>query len=216
MKSTKSLLAFAFCLPVLLAFDKQPIRQGTAENSHEIMDMQSVSIAFNTLSSTHTNSSMTIGKEIIIDKNIESAWQVLGPQFAEAYKWASAVKHSEGSGPGLNGATCSERGCSTTMGALKEKLLKYSNTEHMLSYEVAEGMPSMVKYATNTWQLTSINANQTRLNIQINIQVGGLMGTIMKPMMRMKMSKMGDELVEEFKYYVEKGQPHPRKVKNSK
>ena len=36
----------------------------------------------------------------------------------------------------------------------------------------------------------------------------------MSPMMRMQMNKLFDEVVEDFKYYVEHdGQPHPRKVK---
>lgn len=159
---------------------------------------------------------MTIEKEIIVNKSIENAWMVLGTQFADAYKWASAVNHSEGKGSGINGATCSERGCSTSMGKLKEKILQYSDENHLLSYQVAEGMPSMVKYATNTWQLTSGERDNSKLRMRMEFQLGGFMGTIMQPMMKMMMSKMGDELVEEFKYYVENNSPHPRKVKAMK
>lgn len=35
----------------------------------------------------------------------------------------------------------------------------------------------------------------------------------MKPMMRSKISKVMGQTAEEFKFYVENGQPHPRKVK---
>lgn len=156
---------------------------------------------------------MTIDKEIIIDKNIEDAWEVLGHQFEDVWKWASPVNHSAGTGSSFNGATCSERGCSTTLGALKEKLLEYSDTQHKLTYEVAEGMPAMVKYATNTWELEQVGPNKTRLKMQVFMQTGGLTGAIMGPMMRMKMAKIAVHLTEDFKYYVENGQPHPRKVK---
>jgi Polyketide cyclase / dehydrase and lipid transport len=156
---------------------------------------------------------MTIEKEILINKNIEEAWQVLGPQFAMADQWASAVHHSQGSGAGINGSSCSERGCSTTMWALKEKLLHYSPSDHLLSYQVAAGMPSMVKYATNTWQLSSTGSNQSRLRMIINMEIRGLLGKLMQPMMKMQMGKMGNQLVEEFKYFVENGKPHPRKIK---
>lgn len=157
---------------------------------------------------------MKIIKEVIINKNIESAWNVLGHQFAEAYKWASPVNHSEGKGSSYNGATCSERGCDIVgMGKTKEKLLQFSNEKHLLSYSIPEGMPSMVKYATNTWQLTALGNDKSRLNMQIDITLGGIMGMIMKPMMKLMMSKMSSTLADDFKYYIEKGEPHPRKIK---
>lgn len=156
---------------------------------------------------------MNIAKEIIIQKGIEDTWKVLGHQFADAYKWASAVNHSEGKGPGINGASCSERGCSTSIGKLKERILKYSDENHLLSYQAVEGMPSMIKHATNTWQLSSIGQNTTKLQIEMEFLIGGFLGTMMKPMMKIQLSKMGAEMTEEFKYYVENGQPIPERSK---
>lgn len=159
---------------------------------------------------------MIIKKEITVNKNIENAWKVLGLEFADADKWASAVSHSEGKGKGINGASCSERGCSTSMGKLKEKILQYSNDNHSLSYQVSEGMPFMVKHATNAWQLTPVEQDKSKLQMHMDIQLKGFIGIIMQPMMKMMMSKMGTELVDEFKYYVENGYPHPRKIKAMK
>ncbi len=160
---------------------------------------------------------MQIIKEITVNKNIEAAWKILGHEFAEAYKWASAVAHSEGKGSGVNGATCSERGCDIpSMGKTKEKIIEFSNERHLLSYDVYEGMPSTVKQAKNTWQLTPVSQGVSKLKMRMEIQLGGLMGTLMQPMIKMMMSKMGNELVEEFKFYVENGQPHPRKIKATK
>ncbi|MBN8718445.1 MAG: SRPBCC family protein [Sediminibacterium magnilacihabitans] len=156
---------------------------------------------------------MTIEKEIIVNKDIESAWNVIGTQFADAYKWASPVNHSEGSGAGINGSTCSQRGCATTMGKLKEKILQYSSENHLISWQAVQGMPSMVKFAKNTWTLTSIEQNKTKVNMKMDIEVGGLMGFLMQPMMKMQMSSMGNTLTSDFKYYLEKGQPSPKKVK---
>lgn len=156
---------------------------------------------------------MFIKKEIIINADIEKCWQLLGEDFAHADRWASAVSHSEGNGAGFNGASCSERSCSTSLGGLKEKLLEFSPEQHLLKYEVAEGMPAMVKNATNDWRLTSLEKDQTRLTMVAEMQISGLMGTLMKPMMRAKMSKLTGQIAEEFKYFVENGAPHPRKVK---
>ena len=110
-------MAFAMCLPMLW----------TSQSSERLPIHDS----------SKKSKTMVIEKEIIIEKNISQAWQVLGPQFADAYKWASAVHHSEGTGAGLNGSSCSERGCSTTMGALRERLLNYAPGTYELEYEVA-------------------------------------------------------------------------------
>jgi hypothetical protein len=159
---------------------------------------------------------MVIEKEILVNKNIKEAWKVLGIDFANASKWASAVNHSEGNGQKFNGSTCSERGCSTTMGSIKEKLYEFSNENFSLAYEVAEGMPSVVKYATNTWKLVEISEKQCKLLIKMDIRMGGFFGSLLQPIMKMQMSKMGNHLVEEFAFYVENGKPHPRKLKAQK
>ena len=156
---------------------------------------------------------MVIEKEILVNKNIKDAWKVLGLDFANASKWASAVNHSEGSGDKFNGSNCAERGCSTTMGSIKEKLYEFSNENHSLAYEVAVGMPSMVKYATNAWKLVENGENKCKLQIKMDIRMGGIFGSLLQPIMKMQMSRMGNYLVEDFAYYVENGQPHPRKLK---
>lgn len=157
-----------------------------------------------------------IKQELIIKSPINKAWQVLGPEFADAYKWASSIKHSEARNhETMNGSTCTERGCSVSgMGNIKEKILQYSEAEHVLSYQVYDGMPKMVKYAANNWKLTDLGNGTTKLEMTIEMKTGGLMGWMMKGMMRKKMTKMSKQIAEEFKYYVENGKPHPRKIKS--
>lgn len=160
---------------------------------------------------------MIIKKETTIHSGIEKCWDVLGKDFANAYKWASAIKHSAGSGDNFNGSSCSNRGCNVKgMGVLKEKLLDYSDDAHSLKYEIIEGLPSMVKKGTNSWSLVSVGTNKTKLTMEMNMDISGFLGTIMKPMMKMQMGGMGNQFLEEFKYYVEKGNPHPRKIKTLK
>lgn len=157
---------------------------------------------------------MVIDREIIVNKDIENAWKVLGTQFADAYKWATVVNHSEGSGKNFNGATCSERGCSVKgMGNIKEKILRFSNEDHSLAYQITEGMPSMVKFATNSWKLTSLGKNKSKLTMQMNVETDGFMGWVMKPMMKIQMGNMGTGITEDFKFYVENGKPSPNKMK---
>lgn len=159
---------------------------------------------------------MIIEKEIIVNKDIKAAWKVLGLDFAEAYKWATPVNHSVGSGEGFDGASCSERGCDISgMGKIRERIVKYSNEDHLLSH-TAEGMPAMVKEAVNNWKLTSLDTNKSKLNMKLEITLGGLMGMLMQPVMKIMMSKMASQIIEDFKYYVENGQPSPSKLKAAK
>lgn len=156
---------------------------------------------------------MVIEKEILINKCTKDAWKVLGVDFSNASKWASAVNHSEGSGDNFNGSTCSERGCSTTKGSIKEKLYEFSNEKFTLSYEVVEGMPSIIQYLTNTWSLIDLGKDKCKLQIKMNIGMDGFFGSLLEPIINIQMSKMGKHLVEDFAYYVENGTPHPRKLK---
>lgn len=159
-----------------------------------------------------------ITKSITINSTIDKAWKVLGPEFADAYKWASSIKHSQANdNKSFNGSTCSERGCDVSgIGKIKEKITEYSDTEHVLSYDVYEGMPKMVRYMNNYWKLTDIGNGNVKLEMKMTMKIGGFMGWMMKGMMRKKMSKTADEIIEEFKYYVENGTPHPRVVKANK
>ncbi|MBI5371829.1 MAG: SRPBCC family protein [Sphingobacteriales bacterium] len=157
---------------------------------------------------------MKLRKEIIVNKDIEAAWKVLGHDFATVHVWASAVNHSAGSGSPFNGASCSERGCEIPgMGRISEKIISYSDTEHSLSYAVREGMPKMIKQAVNTWQLSSLGAGRSKLIMVMDITPGGFMGMLMQPMIRMMMSRMGSRIAADFKYYVENGRPSEAKLK---
>lgn len=155
---------------------------------------------------------MIIEKEILIEKSVKEAWQVLGLDFANAHKWASAVNHSEAIGDNFNETVCTERGCSTTMGGIKERLLAFSNDDYSLKYEVVEGKPQMIAYATNSWKLSAIEPHKCVLNIKMEIIAKGFLGSFLQPILKIKMTSMGQDLVEDFKYYVENNNPHPRKV----
>ncbi len=159
-----------------------------------------------------------IAKEIVINADIKKAWQVLGPEFANADRWSTVIKHSQANdSKSFNGSTCTERGCDVSgLGKIKEKILEYSDSEYVLSYQVYEGMPKMVKYMSNYWKLTPSADGKVKLEMKMEMKTGGLMGSMMKGMMKKKMSKMADQVIEEFKYYVEKGKPHPRKIKATK
>lgn len=159
---------------------------------------------------------MIIEKQIAIHIDIDSSWKVIGLDFAHPYKWASGVNHSEGHGKHLGNTTCDARACKIVLGNIEEKLTYYSDENFHLAYIVTEGMPKMVKTATNEWKLTFLTSYKTKLNIKMEFIFQGILGVLMQPLMKIKLKKMAQEMVEEFAFYVEKGNPHPRKIKAMK
>jgi len=156
---------------------------------------------------------MNIKKEITVNKSIQEAWDVLGNQFGEAYQWASGLNHSHAYGePQLEGAACNNRSCDTAQGQIEEVIRTFDPKNYVLEYEVIDGFPFFVDTGINKWQLTA-NGNTTTVNIDFNLKTKGLMGIIMQPMMKMQMNKLIGFVLEDFKHYVETGQPSPRKAK---
>lgn len=156
---------------------------------------------------------MIIEKTIIINKNVKDAWHLLGPRFGDIYLWASTISHTAIKGEGINGAPCSERGCDTTMGGIKEKLLEYSPGEHLVKFDIYAGLPSMAKNALNTWQVIPVGNNKSKFTIRSDVKLKGIMGFMMQPMMKLMMGKMVKGMTEDFKHYVETGKPSTSKLK---
>lgn len=159
---------------------------------------------------------MEIIKEAIIDKPVADVWQVLGPQYAEAYKWASGLYHSEGRGPAkLEGATCSKRTCETSLGKITEELETYDAANYRISYAVIEGFPSFVEKGVNNWKLEPMG-DKTKVKMHLVVRTKGFLGLLMGPLMKMQMKGVTSQVLNDFKHYVENDHPSPRKAKEIK
>ena len=158
-----------------------------------------------------------INRDLQINAPIEKVWQVIGHEYADAYKWASSLKHSEAlDSASMNGSSCTERGCDIDgFGKITEKMLAYSNQEHLLTYEVTDGLPFFVIKMENTWKLYTTSEGKTNVEIRMRMQTKGFMGWLMGGIIKRKTEKLLDESLEELQFYVENGKPHPRTVKAS-
>ncbi|TAI46862.1 SRPBCC family protein [Flagellimonas allohymeniacidonis] len=156
---------------------------------------------------------MNIKKEISVKKPVSEVWEVLGNQFDQAHKWATGLYHSQGSGmPKINGATCSIRECKTQQGKIREEIRVFDPENYVLGYEVVEGFPFFVKSGVNNWKLAQIGST-TLVSMDFNLETKGLVGAVMKPMMKMQMTRIIENVLKDFKYYVETGIPSPEKEK---
>lgn len=158
----------------------------------------------------------TVEKEIIVDVSAAELWEMVGPGFVEVYKWSSNVDHAEGSGtPEFEGAVCSERSCNVNVKGfdkINEELTKYNAEQMNLAYAVLEGMPGFVTKAANDWTVVAIDENHSKLVMKAEFESKGLMGKMMNGMMRKKMEKTLDTVLNDAKVFAETGQVSQEKA----
>jgi hypothetical protein len=156
---------------------------------------------------------MKIILEQVIAKPIADVWEVLGNQFGQIDKWSSLISHSEVSGEAkIPGASFSIRSTKTTQGPTQQKLTSFNPEKHTLSYKAISGTPFFIKSVNATWSLKKKDDNTTDLTLDFEYETQGIMGLILRPIVKKKFSKLGAEIIDDFKHYVENGTPHPRKV----
>ena len=94
-------------------------------------------------------------EEVLIKKNIDEVWQVLGNQFTEAHIWSTNFKSSKPGGePKLPGLTYLHRETMTEKGENFQELDEFDPVNHSLSYHVSRGVPGIAKSTLGKWSLT--------------------------------------------------------------
>ena len=149
---------------------------------------------------------MKIIKEISIRESVENSWEILGNQFGEIDKWSSFISHSELSGKVGIGVV---RSIENPDGNVKQKMTSFNPEKHSLSYKPIAGIPFFAKGLNVKWSLFNEQGNNSKLTVDFEVMFKGI-GGILSPIVKKKLGKVIDGLLEEFKYYVENGKPHPR------
>lgn len=174
-------------------------------------------IVFALSSVTMAQKGFEVQKEITVNVPAAELWEMVGPGFVEVYKWSSNVDHATGKGvSSFEGAVCDERFCDVNVSGfskISEKLTNYDEDNMTLRYAVNDGMPGFVKKAENEWTVVAIDDTHSKLVMEANFEVKGVMGFLMKGMMKGKMNKTLDTVLEDAKVYAETGQISPVKAK---
>ena len=105
------------------------------------------------------------------------------------------------------------RVCDTDQGIFKEKITVYDEEYYVLAFRIEEGLPSFVEKGGNSWKLTQNRDGSTNVEVKIEMLTSGVMGFLLTPIMKRQLSKAFRLIIEELTYYIEKGKPHPRKLK---
>lgn len=159
---------------------------------------------------------MEVCNEVIIDAPAERVWHVLGARFMHMGDWAAPVRASCALGPSEPGVGAA-RGCShgpvgpIPGGVVTERLTRFAPDDMAFEYEAIEGLPRFIERAANRWSVEHIDDHSCLVRAEETVTLRGLLSLFACPI-RWQLGVVGARVLEELKYFVEEGRPHPRKL----
>jgi hypothetical protein len=172
-----------------------------------------------------------ISKRFAITAPPSAVWEVIGPGFARIGEWATAIPASTGvphepptsagqtrlprlTEPGLVAAApVAGRVCATGLAIVSEiteSLVAYDDTNRSLTYE-AQGMPSFVTTARNTWTVTPLDNDSCAVTLDAQFDTRGIIGALARWAILAQLGRTSQHLGDDLRHFVETGTPSPRK-----
>ena len=159
---------------------------------------------------------MKFTKQVSVNASADKVWDVFGRGFADIGVWSTAVSHSVANNnlPSVNNSPVGGRLCETSIGKISEEFTAYDDDKKTFSFKGVI-TSKMFNSVTNSAEVTSTDENTTLVKITPEIKLTFL-GNLMSPLIRMQLSKLTDQILDDLKYYVENGKPSPSKIASQK
>ncbi len=146
-------------------------------------------------------------------------WAVFAHDFNDAYKWMASVPHSyaKSNGEAFEGAQSAGRVCELDTGGIQasEKFLAYDEASQTCTVRIDfVGTPMVfpIDYNTIDFSVVDTGDGQSEMTWAFNSNLKPWAYMIW-PLIRVGFGVFVGQIMEELVYYIEKGTPHPRKLK---
>ncbi|MFT5432985.1 MAG: hypothetical protein ACI9OJ_003690 [Myxococcota bacterium] len=106
-------------------------------------------------------SDMIIHTNIDIDSTAAEAWSLFGEGFADWATWAPGIDHSALEGPLAQHVVRVNQ--TTTLGTVRQELVRFDRDERALAYEMTDNLPSFFTRVRNDWVIVPLAPNRCRL-----------------------------------------------------
>jgi uncharacterized membrane protein len=149
---------------------------------------------------------LKIKRTIEIDAPVNQVWRTLA-EFDDVSTWSHAVTKAHCSSPNDQGVGA-ERVCEVAgLGTLVEQVVYWKEGE-TLAYEIS-GISSIVTSAECSWHLERKHRDPTTLTITMILETrfGAIGALTEKLVLGPKLSTILDEVIVQFRHYVETGRP---------
>lgn len=157
-----------------------------------------------------------MSKKVNVNVSADKLWEIVGPGFAEAGKWSTAVDHSAGHGDAkFDGASCDTRSCDLSakgFSSVNERITEYDVKNQTMAFDVYEGMPGFVTYTNNRTVITNLGNGKCQAELQITMHMKPFMGWLLGGMLKKNISNLIDSALDDLKVYAETGKPSSRKT----
>ncbi|WP_372370123.1 SRPBCC family protein [Candidatus Uabimicrobium sp. HlEnr_7] len=154
---------------------------------------------------------LSIISDVVIDIPADKVWAASADNFGSVDQWSSTVGKVDGYGSGADAG----RTCYVNMPgnpSVDEKIVSYNKKNMTFTYTIAGAvMPPFVTNALNTWTLKDLGNGKTHVRAHMKIHTVQGAPAPAVGMVKGQFFQMLSMGMEEFDYYVEIGNPHPRK-----
>ena len=156
-----------------------------------------------------------MSKSVMVNVSADDLWQIIGPGFADAGKWSTAIDHSAGHGEGkFDGATCDTRSCDLSakgFSSVNERITEYDAANRTLAFDVFEGMPGFVTLANNRTVVKDLGEGRSEASLQITMHMKPFMGMLLGGMFKKNLNSIIDSVLADLKIFAETGEPSAQK-----
>ena len=161
-----------------------------------------------------------MSKPVAINVSADALWEIIGPGFADAGKWSTAVDHSAGHGEGkFDGAICDTRSCDLSakgFESVNEQITEYDLSNRTMAFDVIEGMPGFVTYMNNRTVITDHGEGQSKAELRITMHMKPFTGWLLGGMLKKNLNNLLDSALDDLKVFAETGKPSARKQSRMK
>lgn len=152
-----------------------------------------------------------------IKASADQVWEVLGNDFVNISKWASAVYASRLNPDSTNkpdGAPVGGRICSTAFGDVVEDIIHFDSDKHEIIWTAtAEKLPGFVSDMKNSFSVRQIDGSATEVTSNMSASLTGIMGFFARPVMKRTFSKQMKAALRDLGSIVETGKASDFKQK---
>ncbi len=160
---------------------------------------------------------MKLVNKIIINAPAEKVWKVAAEDFDKVGEWLSQVNHSyKREGESCEGSPMSGRICDLSEKAngpiADEKITEFNKKELRLGIHVVPkngNIPVKENNVLAEFVVKGPNKTEVIWNSNLSLKAAG---KVLYPVLKLGINKAFNELLEELKFFVENGTPHPRKL----
>jgi hypothetical protein len=152
--------------------------------------------------------------DTIIDAPAPAAWAVLGERFGHIGEWAAPIAASSLEGEPRVGAvrTCHVASFGPVApGVITERLTAFDPVAMSFAYEATGGMPGFVGRAINRWSVHPRGERRCLVRTQATLELRGP-AVLLSFLLKWRLHAEGARVLDELRYRIEHGRPHPRKL----